>query len=334
MSNQDIITTSAPIVEVNQAEMLEAINRSEVDIQIATAKKYPRDIKRALTNIQTIATLDQETAMDCFYVLKRGENRIEGLSVRLAEIIASQWGNLRVQTRIIGNDGKTITAQGVCLDLETNLGVLVETKRRITDRTGRTYSEDMQVMTGNAASAIAFRNAVLKVVPKAVTSSVIKAVKEVAVGKGLDMTTRRRNLIAFYGRLGISREQILAYCGVSSVEEIDGEMLYELAGVKNSIHEGTTTAQEVFGTGTGEKSKKMAEEARKKAEEKKARVEAAMAKAKAPKKGDWAEKAPEAPEPPETPETPETEAPTAPEETAEEETITDSKSKKEATQEK
>ena len=135
------------IIEIKQAEMLQAINRAEVDTQIATAKQYPRDIYGALNNIKTIATLDNSTAEDCFYALRRQGTLIEGVSVRLAEIIAGAWGNMRVQTRIIGNDGKTITAQGVCHDLETNLAVSVEVKRRITHKSGKTYSEDMQVTT-------------------------------------------------------------------------------------------------------------------------------------------------------------------------------------------
>ncbi len=103
------------IIEIRQSDMLTAINRAEVDIQISTAKQYPREVSRVLNQIKTYATMDMETAEDCFYALRRGKGSdaqvIEGISVRLAEIIAGAWGNLRVQTRIIGNDGKTITAQ-------------------------------------------------------------------------------------------------------------------------------------------------------------------------------------------------------------------------------
>ena len=59
----------------------------------------------------------------------------------------------------------------------------------------------MQVTTGNAASAIAFRNAVLKVVPKAVTKRVIDEIKQVALGKAIDLETRRQNMIAYFGKL-------------------------------------------------------------------------------------------------------------------------------------
>ena len=237
--------TTAPIA-VAQSEMLQAINRAEVDIQIATAKQYPRNIQAALDRIRTIATIDTDTAEDCFYALRRQGSLIEGVSVRLTEIIAGAWGNLRVQTRIIGNDGRTITAQGICHDLETNLAVSVEVKRRITDKYGKTFSEDMQVMTGNAASAIAFRNAVLKVVPKAVTRSVINEIKEVAVGRSMDLETRRGNMLAFYAKLGVSEVDILRYCDVKSVADITCAMVLELSGLKNAIKEGTTSVQEVF----------------------------------------------------------------------------------------
>lgn len=238
------------IIQVAQSEMLQAINKSEVDVQIATAKQYPRDLSRVLNTIRTLGTLDTETAEDCFYALRRGQGNdasvIEGVSVRLAEIIAGSWGNMRVATRIIGNDGKTITAQGVCFDLETNLAVSVEVKRRITDKKGRTFSEDMQVVTGNAASAIAFRNAVLKVVPKAVTKKVIDDIKKVALGASVDLETRRQNMLAYFQKIGVKQDEIFKYCGVSTIDEIDNAMVFELRGLANAIKEGTTTVQEAF----------------------------------------------------------------------------------------
>src|SRR5512137_2744695 len=117
-------------IQIMQSEMLQALNKAEIDIQIATAKQYPREINKVLNTIATYAMMDVETAEDCFYALRRGRGNdtavIEGLSVRLAEIVAGAWGNIRVQTRIIGNDGKTITAQGICHDLETNFAASVE----------------------------------------------------------------------------------------------------------------------------------------------------------------------------------------------------------------
>ena len=197
------------IIEIKQADIIQAVNRAEIDIQVATAKQYPRDINNTLNKIATYATMDKETAEDCFYVLRRkGSNGqdsvIEGLSVRMAEIIAGCWGNIRVQTRIVGNDGKMITAQAICHDLETNFAVSKEVKRRITDRNGRTFSEDMQVVTGNAAASIAFRNAVLAVIPKAVTKKVINEVKQVALGQAIDLETARTNCLQNFAKAGVT----------------------------------------------------------------------------------------------------------------------------------
>ena len=239
------------IIEIKQADMLQAINRAEIDIQISTAKQYPRDLQQVLNKIGTYATMDKETAEDCFYVLRReGANGqssvIEGLSVRMAEIIASSWGNLRIQSRIIGNDGRMITAQAICHDLETNLAVSKEVKRRITNKYGKTYSEDMQVVTGNAASSIAFRNAVLAVIPKAVTKRIINEVKKVAMGQSIDLEQSRQNVLNYFGKLGVTNEQIFHYLGIKAIEQIDKQMIFELRATRNAIEEGTTTVKETF----------------------------------------------------------------------------------------
>lgn len=239
------------IIKVNQIDMLQAINRAEADIQIATAKQYPRDLTAVLNKIATYATMDKETAEDCFYVLRRkdasGQDTvIEGLSVRMAEIIAGAWGNLRVQTRIVGNDGRMITAQAICHDLETNVAVSKEVKRSIMTKKGYTYSQDMQVVTGNAAASIAFRNAVLTVIPKAVTKRIINEVKQVALGQSIDLETSRQNIIGYFGKLGVSQQQLFDYLGISKVEEIDKQRVFELRATANAIKEGTTTVRETF----------------------------------------------------------------------------------------
>ncbi|WP_333615645.1 hypothetical protein [Bacteroides pyogenes] len=246
--NQEI-TVEAPQVEVldvRQADMLAAINKSEIDTQIATAKQYPRNLARVLNNIETLATMDEETAASCFYVLRRQGKVLEGPSVRMAEIIASSWGNLRAQARIIGNDGKMITAQGVCHDLESNYATSVEVKRRITDKYGKTYSEDMQVVTGNAACAIAMRNAVMKVVPSALIKKVITKAKKVSLGQSMTLESSRQNMMQYFAKIGVDEQHILDYLSVEKLDEINTDMVVELRGLATAIKEGTTTVKETF----------------------------------------------------------------------------------------
>ncbi len=160
-----------PEVEVISPSSLELIQRAEIDLQISTAKKYPRDLARVKSKMISFATLDEETAESCFYTLPRDGKTIQGPTVRLAEIAVACYTNLRAASRIISNDGRVITSQAACHDLENNTLISVEVQRRITTKQGKTYSEEMQVTAGNAANAIAFRNAVFKVVPVVQTSS-------------------------------------------------------------------------------------------------------------------------------------------------------------------
>jgi hypothetical protein len=99
-----------------------AMQKAEIDQQISTAKAYPRVISRIVGNILSLATLDEETAKECIYALPRANKAIKGPSIRLAEIIASQWGNCRQAARVVHVDRfeKYVEAEGVFHDLESN----------------------------------------------------------------------------------------------------------------------------------------------------------------------------------------------------------------------
>lgn len=229
-----------------QPQALELIQRAEIDMQIATAKKYPRDLAKVKRRMLDFATLDEETAESCFYTLSRGGKTIQGPSVRLAEIAVACYQNLRAASRVIDNNGKIITCQGACHDLENNTLISVEVQRRITKRDGRSYDDDMQVVAGNAGNSIAFRNAVFKVVPGALLKPVYEAARKVAVGDASTLVTRRAKVIARLNAMEVDTTRILARLGKSSVENIGLEDLESLIGLGTAIKDGDTTVDESF----------------------------------------------------------------------------------------
>lgn len=243
---QNVEQPRVEIMQVNSGEALAALNRSEIDVQIATAKQYPRNLAQVLNNIETLATLDEETAESCFYVLRRQGKVLEGPSVRFAEIVASSYGNIRVAARIISNDGKKIVAQGICHDLESNYAVSSDVTRRITNKDGKTFSEDMQVVTGNAAMAIAMRNAIFKVVPSAIFKRIIAKAKQVSLGQSLSLQEMRSKMMSYFKTIGVEEKQIFDYLSVTKADEIDIDMVVELRGLANAIKEGTTTLKDAF----------------------------------------------------------------------------------------
>ena len=230
----------------NNDTSLSLILKAEIDMQISTAKAFPRSIKTFLERAESIATVSEDVAQSCNYSLPRGGKSLEGPTVRLAEIVCSTYGNIRSGARVIANDGKTITAQGVCHDLETNNSVTVEVKRRITDKHGRTFNEDMQTVTGNAACAIAYRNAVFKVIPSALVSEVYNKTKLVARGSAETLPIRRDKAISYLKTLGVTEKQILSVLELKKIDDIDLDKLSILRGMVSLIQNQESTAKELF----------------------------------------------------------------------------------------
>lgn len=234
-------------VEIIQTETaLSLITKAEIDMQISTAKAFPRSLKTFLQKAESMATVSESVAESCNYALPRGGKSLQGPSVRLAEIICATYGNIRSGARVIANDGKTITAQGICHDLETNNCVTVEVKRRITDRNGKTFNDDMQTVTGNAACAIAFRNAIFKVIPAALVNDIYEKTKEVAKGTAETLPKRRDKAIKYFKEHGVMEKQILEVLNLKKIEDIDLDNLATLRGMVSAVQNGETTIKDLF----------------------------------------------------------------------------------------
>lgn len=253
--------TSVEVINSPQDTALYLITKAEVDQQIATAKAFPRDLKTFMSDALSIATLTEEIADSCNYALPRGGKVIEGPSVRLAEIIVSAYGNVRAAARVISNDGREITAQGICHDLEKNVCMTFEVKRSIMQNewavnptTGRRektgnmlpMNEDMQIVVGNAACAIAFRNVVYKVIPAAIINPIYEQCKLVAKGTAETLVKRREKAVEWFGTQGVKPDQICRVLSVKNIEAIDLDKLQVLSGIRSAIKNGESTVKEIF----------------------------------------------------------------------------------------
>ena len=247
---------------VGSSAALEALNKSEVDVQIATAHKYPRSLKRTREKILEIATLDPQTAEACFYAIPREGKVIKGPSVRLAEIVAASYGNLRVGARVIGYDETSVICQGACHDLENNVATQVEVRRRITNKRGKKYSDDMVNTTSNAGCSIAFRNAIFKVVPQALFKDIINEVEKVGMGDGRTITESRKACLSWFKGQGYGADQVFALVNtfsdeevkVAAAEQLTIEHISTLRGIVTAVTEGTSTIEDVFSVVQGEAS--------------------------------------------------------------------------------
>lgn len=231
-------------------ETIDSAERANIDIQVSTAHAYPRNLSRCINNSIAIATMDRETAQTCGYALPRGGKPITGPSVHLAKIIAQQYGNLRAEARVVNVTGTQVISRGTAWDLENNFAVAFEVRRSILTSKGARFSEDMITVTGNAANAIAYRNAIFTVVPKAITDKVYKAAQECITGDLSDETKlikRRDGAIKYFNdQYGITEAEVIMLCGKQTVNQIGAEEIALLLGIQQSLKDGDTTVEEVM----------------------------------------------------------------------------------------
>lgn len=245
--SQELITSNMGIIA-----------RAELDSQIATAKAYPRNPQQAIEYALQLATMDETTAQSCFYCLPRKDKdgvkkEIRGGSIRLAEIMANAWGNLHAATRIVENDGRHITAEGVAHDLEKNVKIAMQNKVSIRfgekdGKGGYTANADMQTMLSNAASAKALRNAIFKVVPKALVDRVLEKAMLFAVGDQKTVNSKVQDVFDKLTKMGIEKNKILDYYERKSIADITSEDFKSLIGVGTAIKEGYIKIEDVFST--------------------------------------------------------------------------------------
>ena len=225
---------------------LEAQTRGEIDIQVVTAKRYPRSITKFKQEIDSLALLDKETAAACIYALPRDGKSVEGPSARFAEIIASCWGHMRVQTRVSSEDEHFITVTGVAWDLERNVAKSVDVRRRITKRNGQRFNDDMIVVASNAGGSIASRNAVLQVVPRAYWFPTYEKCRKAAVGDQKTLASRRADALDYFQKMGIERARVFSLLGVAGVDDMTSEHVLQLIGLATAIRDGETNIDEAF----------------------------------------------------------------------------------------
>ncbi len=248
----ETVTIEGEIVETNVPMLSDAmagtLARAEIDMQVATARQYPRSIKRAMDNILTLATLDEQTALESIYALKRGGKPIRGPSIRLAEIIVTQWGNNRSGAQVVSIDrlNKLINAEGFFHDLETNSATKATVQRRISDSKGRLFNDDMIAITGNAACSIAKRNAILAGVPKGIWRKAVEAAEQIIRGDAKTLIERREAAIKAFAHFNLAPEQVFQIMAVAGADDIDIDDLVTLRAIYTSLKNGEQTVEELL----------------------------------------------------------------------------------------
>ena len=225
-----------------------AAEKAMLDINIVTAKAYPRKVTECLEQAEALALRDKESAEKCWYTLPpfggKGEPVI-GPSIRLAEIIAPMWKNMRYGARPMEIEERSVTAQGYCYDMENNVYYTTIKRRSIWGKNGR-YSDTAIDKTMLACCAIAERDAIFKVIPRVFANDIMNKAMAVVDGDVEPLDTRITSAMKFcWEKYSVDENTVCRTIGAQSRDQITAKKLTLLRGYLNAIKDGATTAAEV-----------------------------------------------------------------------------------------
>ncbi len=157
--------------------------------------------------------------------------------------------------RVAEEQAEHIVAQGVAHDLESNVRYSFDAKRRITDRDGNRYNADMIATTGNAACAIALRNAILRTVPRALWGPIYDQTRQVIGGKQkpknaaetAEVVEKRTKALDFLReRYNLSEGQVCRILKVGGTDQIGADQIVILRGLATALQDGEITVDQAL----------------------------------------------------------------------------------------
>lgn len=246
-------TADVASLEVLPPSALEAAERASIDIQIATAHRFPRSMETFKSTAISMATIDEETAESCLYRRPVGKDQetgeqkfAEGMSVRMAEIVGASYGNLRVAAQIIEQTPRFIRARGMAHDLQTNFAASSEVIESTVKKNGQPYDERMRIVIAKAALAKARRDATFQVVPRALAKPVEAEVRKVLLGDAQTLERRRATVCGWIAKIGIDEKRVWAALGIAGKSDLNVDVLEKLTGIRTAVKDGEITIDEAF----------------------------------------------------------------------------------------
>ena len=216
----------------------------EVQARMVVAKRFPRDEEKSMERILNACTR-KTLAESAIYSYPRGGQEVTGPSIRLAECIAQNWGNIEFgYTELEQRQGES-TVEAFAWDLETNTRqskiFTVQHKR---DKKGGgqalTESRDIYELVANQASR-RVRSCVLAIIPGDVVDAAVQqcelTMKGGTANNGMSLDELITDMILHFANYGVTEEMLCAYIG-KNIEAFNEKDVVKLRKVYTSLKDG------------------------------------------------------------------------------------------------
>ena len=221
----------------------------EVQASMIIAKKFPRDSMKALDRIINACTRPTlaETAL---YSYPRGGQEVTGPSIRLAEALAQEWGNIQFGIRELSSANGASTVEAFAWDMETNtrqVKVFQVGHQRYSRSGGLQELKDprdiYEIIANQGARRL--RACILGVIPGDVTETAVKQC-EVTQASTIEVTPDAiKKMVDAFGGYGVTKELIEKRLG-RHADAINAPQMLNLRKIYQSMKDGMSKASDWF----------------------------------------------------------------------------------------
>lgn len=236
------------MIEIESARAIQ-----EVQAAMIVAKRFPRDQTAAYKRIKE-ACKRKSLAKEAMYAYPRGGSLITGPSIRLAEVLAQNWGNLQFGIRELSQrvtpGGGVSEVQAFAWDLETNT---LQSKTfqvehvRFTKTAGKKRLSDprdiYELIANQGARRV--RACILGVIPGDIVEEAVKQCEKTMEGDEKPIAERVRDMVEAFQGIGITQEMLEKRLGHKVDATISTELV-TLGKIYRSIKDGMAKPEDFF----------------------------------------------------------------------------------------
>ncbi|OOF51422.1 hypothetical protein BKK54_03145 [Rodentibacter genomosp. 1] len=254
--NQDKTTPQNALVATQSAR-----ESQEVQAMMVIAKRFPRDPVEAMDRILRSCTR-QTLAETAVYSYPRGGQNVEGPSIRLAETLAQEWGNIQYGIRELSQENGESTVEAFAWDLQTNtrqVKVFQVPHIRYTKK-GKTVLTDprdiYELVANNGARRL--RACILGVIPGDVAEAAVHQCSLTLQANADTSPEALKKMLEKFSEFGVTQKMIETRCQCR-FDSIRPAQIIQLRKVYTSLKDGMSIAADWFDMNTGSQAEKLNE---------------------------------------------------------------------------
>ncbi|MEC1135063.1 hypothetical protein ABEW22_00500 [Bacillus velezensis] len=243
----------------------------EVQAAMVIAKKFPRDVYAAFDRIKK-ACERRLLAENAVYEYPRGGTKVSGPSIRLAEALAQNWGNIDYGIMELEQKAGESSVMAYAWDLETNTRqtkiFTVKHERKARGAiTKLDDPRDIYEMVANQG-ARRVRACILGVIPGDIVDAAVDMCQKTLIsGHKEPLEDRLRSAFSLFKKeFGITKEMIQEYIG-SNVDAFTEQDFLKIGRIYTSLRDGMAKKEDYFNVKATGATKSKAEEEFKKQKE-------------------------------------------------------------------